>query len=59
MALDGTRKLATVLTDEARTREEQLEWLWLCIGARRLVLLPHAVDDMPRRVLTAAAAQRA
>jgi hypothetical protein len=38
--LDGSRKLGQLLSGDPGAREEQLEWLWLCIGNRELVLLP-------------------
>ncbi len=50
--LDGTSKLASLLDSDPRQREAQLEWLWSCIGARRLVLLPYPADEDLRRRLT-------
>jgi hypothetical protein len=38
--LDGRRKLGHLLAGDPGAREEQLEWLWLRIGNRELVLLP-------------------
>lgn len=38
--LDGTRKLGRLLAPDPSARDEQLEWLWLRIGNRELVLLP-------------------
>ncbi len=43
--LDGSLRLAALLSADPEAREEQLEWLWLNVGNRRLVLLPHAVDE--------------
>ena len=52
LSLDGTRKLGSLLGSDTRRREAQLEWLWSCIGARRLVLLPYPADEDLRRRLT-------
>jgi len=43
-SIDGKTKLDTLLSTNAKTRDKQLEWLWLLIGARRLALLPAAAD---------------
>lgn len=50
--LDGTQKLKSLLEGEREQREARLEWLWSCIGARRLVLLPQLADKDLRRRLT-------
>ncbi|MDH3404066.1 MAG: DUF4388 domain-containing protein [Acidobacteriota bacterium] len=52
-SFDGTRKLAALLSGDLRRRDDELEWLWLQIGARRLVLMPDAVDDELRRRIAA------
>jgi hypothetical protein len=52
LGLDGSRQLDGLLSAEPRTRDEQLEWLWLRMGGRRLVLLPHAADEVLRARLT-------
>lgn len=44
-SINGETKLATLLSTDAKTRNQQLEWLWLLIGARRLALLPAAADS--------------
>lgn len=43
--LDGQHRLGGLLSSELKAREAQLEWLWLQLGARKLVLLPYAAND--------------
>jgi len=42
--LNGRTHLSAVLSGDHKTRDEELEWLWLQIGRRRLLLLPKAID---------------
>ncbi len=52
--LDGSQRLAAILTAEPEARDAQLEWLWLRIGSRRLVLLPYEADEVVREALARA-----
>lgn len=49
--LNGRANLSTVLSRDRAAREQELEWLWLQIGRRRLLLLPKAVDKTTRELL--------
>jgi len=51
-SLNGEIRLAALLANDTKRREEQLEWLWLQIGGQRLILLPQPVDEDLRRRLT-------
>jgi hypothetical protein len=46
--LDGRHRLSSFLSIERQVRDEQLEWLWLQIGNRRLVLLPKPASQALR-----------
>lgn len=49
--LNGRTHLSTVLSRDREKRDEELEWLWLQIGNRRLMLLPKAIDKAKREQL--------
>lgn len=49
--LNGRTHLSTALSRNPRARDEELEWLWLQIGSRRLILLPKAIDEATRERL--------
>jgi Domain of unknown function (DUF4388) len=55
--LDGRRKLGHLLSGDPAAREEQLEWLWLRIGSRELVLLPSPAGPSIRAHLAAGASE--